>query len=373
MATIKNKKEPVRIRQKKLANGNISLYLDIYVSGKRHYEFLKMYIIPEKNKEDRDKNRETLRLADAVKSLRVVDIQNGRYGFNAQFKLETKLIDWYDKVTEMKDKKDSHRNRQNWESARRYITLFFNKDTTFADIDEKMCMDYREFIQKKAKSKKGEYLSINSQHNYFCKFKVCMAEAYRNHIIPINPCQFVNPPKGENPERSYLTLDEVRRLAKTDCSHPKIKTAFLFSCLTGLRWSDIQKMTWSEVQEFDGGTRIVFKQKKTKQQEYLDIASQAAELMGERRAGSEKVFPDLLYSTWALKILSGWVGQAGITKHVSFHTGRHTFAVMMLNLGTDIYTVQKLLGHLDIKTTQIYAKLLDKTKQDAVAKIPDLL
>lgn len=373
MTAIKNKKEPVRIRQKALSNGNQSLYLDIYVNGRRRYEFLKMYLIPEKNKEDREKNRETLRLADAVKSLRVVDIQSGRYGFNAQFKTETKLYDYYEVCTKRRDKPDTHNNYKNWISARRYLELFFDELTTFAEIDEKKCKAYREFITKEAKTEKGEYLSINSQHNYFCKFKVCIREAYRDRIIPEDVCQFVTPPKGENPERSYLSQDEVRRLSATECSRPVMKQAFLFSCLTGLRWSDIKKMTWSEVQEFDGGTRIVFKQKKTKQQEYLDIASQAANLLGERRGDDEKVFQDLKYTTHELKLLSEWAKSAGITKHVSFHTGRHTFAVLMLNIGTDIYTVQKLLGHRDIKTTQIYARLLDKTKQAAVAKIPDLL
>ena len=55
-----------------------------------------------------------------------------------------------------------------------------------------------------------------------------------------------------------------------------------------------------------------------------------------------------------------------------FHCGRHTFAVLMLDLGTDLFTVSKLLGHKDIKTTQIYAKVLDKNKQKAVSLIPSL-
>lgn len=62
---------------------------------------------------------------------------------------------------------------------------------------------------------------------------------------------------------------------------------------------------------------------------------------------------------------------AGIDKHITFHCGRHTFAVMMLDLGVDLYTVSKLLGHKSIETTQVYAKILDKNKQSAVDRIPD--
>lgn len=373
MKAIKNNKEPVRLRQKQLANGNVSLYLDIYLNGRRQYEFLKMYLIPERSRDDREKNRETLRLAEAIKASRVVDIQNGRFGFGSQFRTDVKLMDYYDICAKRRYKPDGHKNYDNWVSARGYMVQFFKKGTTFAEISEKVCQDYHDFITKRAKTAHGDYLSVNSQHNYFCKFKVCIREAHRERIIPEDYCRYISPPRGENPERSYLTEDEIRTLSKTDCVHRMLKRAFLFSCLTGLRWSDIQKMTWGEVQDFNGGTRIVFKQKKTRQLEYLDINKQAASLMGDRTGNHENVFPGLVYSTWELQKLSEWVASAGINKHISFHSGRHTFAVMMLNLGTDIYTVQKLLGHRDLKTTQIYAKLLDKAKQEAISRIPDLL
>jgi site-specific recombinase XerD len=67
-----------------------------------------------------------------------------------------------------------------------------------------------------------------------------------------------------------------------------------------------------------------------------------------------------------------WVQRAGIDKIITFHCGRHTFATLMLDIGTDIYTVSKLLGHRELSTTQIYAKVMDKNKQAAVSKIPNI-
>ena len=139
-----------------------------------------------------------------------------------------------------------------------------------------------------------------------------------------------------------------------------------------VRWSDIQKMTWSEVHKQGDYTRIIFKQKKTSGQEYIDITPQAAELLGERRNPTDLVFNDFLTASATNHAIKVWMLRAGITKEITFHCARHTFAVMMLDIGTDIYTVSKLLGHRELSTTQIYAKVLDKTKQAAVMNIPDI-
>ena len=118
----------------------------------------------------------------------------------------------------------------------------------------------------------------------------------------------------------------------------------------------------------------MFRQKKTGGQEYLDITPQAADLIGERgnAKGDDKVFGNILNPSDTNDNLRIWALRAGVDKHISFHCGRHTFAVLMLTLGTDIYTVSKLLGHRELKTTQIYAKIVDEKKQEAVDNIPPI-
>ena len=133
------------------------------------------------------------------------------------------------------------------------------------------------------------------------------------------------------------------------------------------------KLTWGEVYQQGGYTRIIFKQKKTGGLEYLDISPQAAELMGTRGLSSDNVFGWIHSPSVTNYALQDWCIVAGIRKKITFHCGRHTFAVMMLDLGVDIYTVSKLLGHKEISTTQIYAKVLDKNKQAAVDKIPSII
>jgi integrase len=169
-------------------------------------------------------------------------------------------------------------------------------------------------------------------------------------------------------------MEEVKRLAETDCKYPQLKRAFLFGCLTGLRKSDIMKLTWGEVQKFGEYSRLVFKQKKTGGQEYLDIPKSAEKYLGDR--GNAKsidlVFPLFRYSSETSLELRRWALAAGISKDFTFHCSRHTFAVLLLNSDTDIYTVSKLLGHRELGTTQIYAHLIDKKKQDAVSRISEI-
>jgi integrase len=129
-------------------------------------------------------------------------------------------------------------------------------------------------------------------------------------------------------------------------------------------------MTWSEVQfSNEIGHYIRFRQKKTKGAETQPISEQAFELLGERTIPDERVFVGLKYSAWHNLKLQQWVMKAGISKTITFHCARHTYATLQLTLGTDIYTVSKLLGHKDLKTTQIYAKIIDERKKEAANKI----
>lgn len=119
--------------------------------------------------------------------------------------------------------------------------------------------------------------------------------------------------------------------------------AFVFSCLTGLRFSDVKRLKWGQVISFGNFTRIEFTQKKTNGVEYIDISSQAVKFMGDRGSDDECVFK-LKGKSYSYFDLKSWLDRAGINKHVSFHSARHSFAVMLLDLGTDIYTVSKFWG-----------------------------
>ena len=267
-------------------------------------------------------------------------------------------------------------NHDNWVSAFNYIEAFTNGKLKFADLNEKFLEDFKEYLLT-TKSKKSDKttLSQNSAVSYFNKVKAALKQAYKDGILQTDLNAKISPIKAAETRREYLTIEELNKLVKTPCNDDLLKRAALFSALTGLRFSDIQKMTWGELEYINGqGYFLNFNQKKTKGVEVLPISEQAYSFTQgtdnpQDMPQDKPVFEGLKYSAYHNKHLFQWIGAAGITKDITFHCFRHTFATLQLFNGTDIYTVSKMLGHKDLKTTQVYAKIVDDTKRKAADKI----
>lgn len=366
-------------QRKQTKKGTISLYLEIYkgtakgIDGKvkpiREYEYLNLYLIDKPTTStDKLKNKETKNLAESIKAKRELEIKNGSYGFTSEFKQSTNFLEYFKNLI---DKKEGKGNVGNWQSTLKHLEAFANKNTTFKDIDLKFSNKFKDYLNKAIK-KDGKALSTNSKASYFAKFRASLNEAVKEKIIYGNPAVEAGNFEYEDNEREYLTLDEVRKLVQTPCRYEVLKRAFLFSCITGLRWSDCNNLIWQDVQDIVDGYRVHFKQQKTKGLQYLDINQQARELMLERGEPKDRVFVGLRYSAYMNVALQMWVLSAGITKTITFHCARHTFAVLQLSLGTEIYTLSKMLGHSELKTTQIYAKIVDEKIKEGMNKIPNI-
>ena len=373
----------VKLREKKLADGSSSLYLDIYSNGKRVKEYLKLYLVVPNTAIEKEQNRQTLAVANSMRAKRELDLFSGKYEIGQPKQEGVRFLDFYRQMCEERLKTpDTLGNWGNWHSCLKHLAIYCDEFTTFDDIDAAWIQGFKDYLNTAEKDtrKRGgskrvyafEGLSQNSKVSYFNKLRACINEAFEKGIITKNPIRGIEGFKQEEVEREYLTIEEVKKLAATPCNYPILKATFLFSCLTGLRKSDIEKLTWGEIHKQGNFTRIIFKQKKTGGQEYLDISEEAVAYLGTRRNDVDRVFEGFTYGTWISLELKRWALAAGITKNITFHCARHTFAVMMLDLGADIYTVSKLLGHRELSTTQIYAKVLDKNKQAAVSLIPKI-
>jgi integrase len=262
-------------------------------------------------------------------------------------------------------------NYDNWVSAYNYLVAFTSGFLKFADLDETFCNDFKEYLlTTKSRKSSKTILSQNSAVSYFNKVKATLKQAYKEGYLQHDLNAKVDGIKTAETRRNFLTLEELNTLVKTDCKNPLLKRAALFSALTGLRFSDIEKLLWSEVHHSKiGGYYLQFRQQKTKGEDLLPISEQAFNLLGEQKQPIDRVFEGLKYSAYENRHLYQWIKAAGITKDISFHCFRHTYAVLQLANGTDIYTVSKMLGHRELKTTQIYAKVIDQTKREATNKI----
>ena len=385
-------KEPVRIRFKQLSNGNQSIYLEYYtgdvirkenyVGGKRKYEFLKLYLIPERTREDKAKNEATLALAKAIQSRRIVEVQNDAHGFQNTNKSRVNLLDYLENIGKQSAEQGSRNYARTVLNTVRALRLFRGDYIAFRDVDKEFLSEFTDYLRQMPKASKygvlktGGRLSNNSVVSYYGTLRTAINRAYKEGIITVNPTKefdFASKVRQEPSRREYLTLDELKTLINTECRHEIVKRAFLFSCLCGLRVSDIRKLRWCDLQRSSGRVRIEITMQKTKEPLYLPISDEALKWLPERSEanGSDFIFP-LTHEGTVNDTLQHWAKVAGITKHISFHVARHTHATMMLTLGADLYTVSKLLGHKNIATTQIYAKIVDKKKEEAIGLIPNL-
>lgn len=269
----------------------------------------------------------------------------------------------------MKFRKGS--NYSNWDSALNYLEDYTGGSVKFVDLNAQYLNGFRQYLlNTKSKRSDKQKLSINSAMSYFNKVKAALKQAYEEEYLKVDLNRKVKGIKEEETEREYLTPDEIEALWNTPFELDKYKKATFFSILTGMRFVDIQKLTWGEVEQFDEVRyNIKFRQQKTKGSEVLPIPEQAFMLLGERKEPNDKVFEGLKYSAYINEKLSDWVKNAGIKKEITFHCFRHTFAVIQLLNKTDIFTLMKLLGHRDLKTTLIYAKIADSMKNEAAEKM----
>jgi len=370
----------ISLKKKKLANGKFSLYLEYYNGSyinndgiKKHnrsFEYLKLYIQQKPNPNEKRKDKETLKLAEQILALRKADLIQGKYNIKNNRKAKTQFLDYYNKLKE--ERYESKGNYDNWDAALKHIEKYCPKNITFENIDEDFIKGFKKFLNTEAITKSGTPLSQNSKYTYFNKFRASLRSAYEDGYLDTNLIKSVKGFEQGESKREYLTIKELQALAKAPCKYQVLKNAFIFSCLSGLRWSDIDKMIWSEVRDEDHGSRIIFRQKKTDGLEYLYISQQARELLGNRQNEIDRVFTGLKYGANFNAEILRWCMRAGITKHITFHSARHTNAVLLLENGADIYTVSKRLGHKELRTTEIYAKIIDKKMKEAADIIPEI-
>ena len=359
----------VTLRTRPLKNGMLSYYLD-YHPGYRDQETMKtirheglniyIYANP-KNERERNFNATMSEKAEAIRCRRFESIVNDRYDFFDRHKLKADFLEYY--------RKQLRKHDQKWEFVYHHFYNFVHGKCTFEEIDIDLCNKFREYLLNAKQLRRDGRISKNSASGYWSTFRGLLKILYRNRLIKTNINDFLDKIETEDTPKDYLSVEELYKLAETPCKKPILKTAALFSCLTSLRISDILSLQWHEIIDFAAGGKCVHTiTQKTKTEDIIPISDEALQLIGYSPEKNGLVFKGLKRS-WTQHPMKEWIREAGITKNITFHSYRRTYATLQGAAGTDIRTIQSNMAHKSITTTQRYMKVVDSNKREASNRI----
>ncbi len=251
-------------------------------------------------------------------------------------------------------RKQLRKHDQKWAFVYQHFYNFVHGKCTFEEIDVDLCNKFREYLLNARQLKRNRPVSRNSAAGYWSTFRGFLKILYRNRMIKTNVNDFLDKIETEDVAKDYLSVEELYRLAETPCKIAVLKTASLFSCLTSLRLSDVLSLCWEEIVDFAAGGKCVHTiTQKTKTEDIIPISDEALKLIGYSPEKTGLVFKGLKRS-WTQHPMKEWIRSAGITKDITFHSYRRTFATLQAAAGTDIRTIQSMMAHKCITTTQRY-------------------
>lgn len=370
----------IELRHRKLASGNESLYLDFYEKGKRYYESLNLFLIPERTENDRRVNENTLKHALKIKAERILGVE--KQVDDGEEKLPSKIFaDYMDEhIIDIKDDKklsDSYVKNvtKTVNIVKSYLRYSNRPRMLLALVDKRFYQNFIRYVNdvyRNNKSDEPQELSPKTKLLIQTTLNSILNQAVKDGVLRKNP--YYELEKNEKfkktpSDRTYLEVNELNAMEGVNTGSPITKQTFMFCCFTGLRHSDMLALRWKDIQKTDDGLVIhVPSMQKTKKPVIVPLGEQALKWMPKQgdAANTDKVFSNAPTLGCANRALKHMAKNAGITKLVTFHTSRHTFATLTITAGADIFTTSKLLGHTNVHTTEIYADVVMNTKVDAV-------
>lgn len=406
MAKLENKhKDNPRLEQRLLSDGRISLYLEYYLgresepvldetgepvlyqsgkmAGKRKYkvkhnrrqEDLNLYLIASpKTPFDRNQNKETLQLAKKIRFEREQQLLENREGFRLKKDLQIEFLQYFQTYIDNYTKKDIRMLQMALQRFKDFLNntpeyTRFAKGIKPEQMDKDMMIVFAEYLQSRSKGEGAKSI--------FQRFKKVIKWAIEHSYMTTDPTKDVRIMSDDQILRKdVLSTEEVVTLINTHYQgeNPEIRKAFIFCCYCGLRYCDVKDLTYKNI---DYSNRMLkFEQNKTKGHSansgvVVPLNDGIMSLVGTPEKGYEG---DLIFHlpshTMCLKALKHWTARAGIAKHITWHCGRHSFAVNILNNGANIKTVASLLGHSGLKHTEKYTRAIDELKQKAIDSLP---
>ncbi len=350
----------VKLRTRKNANGTTTLMLDIYKNGQRSYKRLEhLQLSKPSNLLDRENNKERLQQANEIVIKYAAELQANNYDMVTDAGKNTKITTWMAGYIQTYVKKDKRILSNVLQRFIDFLTTIKKADLTFGNLDALLIEQFIEYLEDRSI---GE-----GARSYYNRFKKMIKQAYRKKLMTTNVLDFVErKATGNARKKDILTLEELKVLAATKTESSEVRRAFLYTCVSGLRWCDIKALQWDNINI--ASKQMTVTQSKTGERVVIPLNETAVILLGKAGATGINVF-SLPTANGCNKTLKAWVKRAGIRKAITWHNGRHSYGTNLVLNDVDVLTASKLLGHNSLRHTQRYVDTAAEMKQKATDKI----
>lgn len=350
----------VTLRPRKNKNGTTSLRIDIYVDGKHTIETLENLKLSKGNSVDeRLRNKEKLRLAEEICHQRRIELEANNYNIETDTGKRTIILDWMDSYIKDYNKSDI----RNIEGAKnRFRTFLEGKKMTTLTFGNLTPLLIEEFISYLESKSEGE-----GAKSYYGRFTKMINNAYKSRILKENILDFVDKsPKGEAKEKDTLSTNELQILFNTPFKNKNkhIKDAFIFACMTGLRWGDIRDLKWKHINIEKNQIKKI--QNKNKKLVTIHINDTAYAIIGKSTPSDEELNVFSLPSHKSVNVaIKKWILESGIKSKITFHNARHTFGTNLAYNETEGLKITRMMGQSNMAQANRYIKIAEERKAKA--------
>ncbi|MBQ8705684.1 MAG: site-specific integrase [Paludibacteraceae bacterium] len=376
-----------RLLKKPIKDGSeYSLYLEYKIGYKedngsciRRKETLSLYIMANpRTTAQRQKNKETIDLARKIRFEREQEFLENKEGYRLKKSRSVNFLDFFQSYIDKYPKKDIKVIKMGFNDFKKFLAEQYPHLTTRIEpryINKKMMTEFAQYIQD---HHRGSGVS-----SAFRRFKKVILAGVEQGLFSENPCKgIVLDDKEDMLVKDILSAEELQQLFSTPYTwkYPDIRRAFAMTCFSGIRFCDVEALTFGDV---DYANRIIsFRQKKTeahsrKSGVVMPLNDTLMTIVGEMPEDATpetRIFklPPNNGGDNCNHFLKQWTKAAGITKHITWHCGRHSFGTQLLSNGANIKVVADLLGHSSLKYVEVYVRAVDKLKKEALDSLPKI-
>lgn len=368
----------VEIKVRMLTAGNRSLYLEYYETGFRKRENLHLYLVPDDAPNARMLNEQTYRKAQEIQAQRILTPPSFEKKKQRKENEAVKTMTWLqwcdDYVQCAMLNGNCQKMIQHKDVVRRRIEAFLKRakktDVLLKDVDRDLVSGLFGYMRNNYRNRKqikanGGKLAAYTLVLFEETVKAFFNKAVRDGLMASNPVQELTREErfhAPDKHREYLTADELKRFLSVEPQtymEEVVQRAFGFSCMTGLRLGDMQRLRWSDIKDVNSVQTVSVIQHKTKRPVAVPLNALALSLLPPRPENGEDgiIFPLVKKPNNVAKYVRRIKDKAGIEKDFTYHSSRHSAATLAITAGAELYSVSKILGHGSIASTQVYAKV----------------